>query len=215
MVPFPKLSIGQRLEIEVVRRHTPVFPSHLVLLQLGISQRRLSVGVRSGGQPLRWTMREDDRFEVAEEADGLLVEASELPRRVVPRFSGAARSAAPTLRIAWDAEPSWESVGRWYTSLTAEVERGHPTVSDLARQVAGGLGDPMARLEALSAWVKRNIRYEAVEVGIGGWVPTPAHQVLARGWGDCKDMSELLAESRLARRSLRLDCTAGESPPED
>ncbi len=31
-------------------------------------------------------------------------------------------------------------------------------------------------------------------IGAGGWVPAPAHEVLARGWGDCKEKSNLLVE---------------------
>ena len=51
-----------------------------------------------------------------------------------------------------------------------------------------------ARLEALVTFVRAKIRYVAVEVGVGGYRPTPSAETLDRLWGDCKDKSVLLID---------------------
>lgn len=40
-------------------------------------------------------------------------------------------------------------------------------------------------------WVTQDIRYVAVELGIGGYQPRPAAEVLRSGFGDCKDKTTL------------------------
>ena len=38
----------------------------------------------------------------------------------------------------------------------------------------------------------RNTRYVALEFGIHGWKPYRAHEVVSRGFGDCKDKGSLI-----------------------
>ena len=54
--------------------------------------------------------------------------------------------------------------------------------------------EPRQRLEALLAFLRRDVRYVAVEIGIGGYQPSPPDAVLARRWGDCKDKALLLID---------------------
>ena len=48
------------------------------------------------------------------------------------------------------------------------------------------------KARALYDWVSRNIRYVAVYLGSGGYVPHSADEVLANEYGDCKDHVVLL-----------------------
>ncbi|MFY9820849.1 MAG: hypothetical protein WAM82_05670, partial [Thermoanaerobaculia bacterium] len=50
------------------------------------------------------------------------------------------------------------------------------------------------RLETLVDFARRQVRYVAVEVGIGGYRPAPPQQVMERLWGDCKDKALLLTD---------------------
>lgn len=195
VIPFPGLSLGQHLVIEYVRRHRPYFPNHRVILAMDQPQQRLSVTVRGGGGHLRWRLdRADDSIAVEREQPELVLVGRDVPRWDPLVDEPDADCARPVLKLAWDDGGSWQDVGRWYRRLVAEVPRARPAVLERARAVTVGLDDPRRRLEALATEVRRMIRYEAVEVGPGGWIPTPADETLRRGWGDCKDMSELLAE---------------------
>lgn len=48
------------------------------------------------------------------------------------------------------------------------------------------------RAAKLYAWTRDSIRYCAVEIGMGGWIPHAASDVEAARYGDCKDKANLL-----------------------
>ena len=48
-------------------------------------------------------------------------------------------------------------------------------------------------MKALANYMQRNIRYVAIEVGIGGLQPHRAADVFAHQYGDCKDKATLLS----------------------
>jgi hypothetical protein len=68
-------------------------------------------------------------------------------------------------------------------------ERSVPTdeVQDLARQITRGLEAPRDKAQAVHEWIRRNLRYVAIFVGVGGWEPNDTATILRRRWGDCKD----------------------------
>lgn len=196
VVPFPALDVGQRLAIQVVRRIEPLFPGWQVLLDAGDPQERVEVRVRGGGDHLRWELRDPaEQFAVERRDDArVVVVGRDVPRRESPAYAGDADWVRPSLRLAWGPDATWSDVAAWYHDLVAGLPRGDGAVRALAERHTAGVESPRERLEALAHHVQRTIRYEAVAIGPGGWIPTPAHDTLARGWGDCKDMSELLAE---------------------
>ena len=56
-----------------------------------------------------------------------------------------------------------------------------------------GKTDDMAKVKALYDYVSRNIRYVSLSFGLGRMQPHAASEVLANGYGDCKDKNTLLA----------------------
>ena len=70
-----------------------------------------------------------------------------------------------------------------------------PSVHALAEQVTAGLpDDPRRRAQRLYAWVRDHVSYCAIEIGIGGWRPHAADEVLRVHYGDCKDKANLLRD---------------------
>ena len=47
-------------------------------------------------------------------------------------------------------------------------------------------------MRAIAHFVQHDIRYVAIELGIGGWQPHPAAEVFAHRYGDCKDKALLM-----------------------
>ena len=47
-------------------------------------------------------------------------------------------------------------------------------------------------MQAIAAFVQDNIRYVAINLGIGGYQPHPAPEVFAHRYGDCKDKATLV-----------------------
>jgi len=95
-------------------------------------------------------------------------------------------------RLAITSFPDWPSVGAAYEARAAGQAKVTPTVQRRADEITAGITDPYARAAALYDWVSRNIRYVSVDIGDSGYVPNPADDILAAGYGDCKDHVTLL-----------------------
>ena len=68
-----------------------------------------------------------------------------------------------------------------------------PRVKAEADALVKGKTDDMAKVKALYDYVSRNIRYVSLSFGLGRIQPHAASEVLANGYGDCKDKNTLLA----------------------
>jgi hypothetical protein len=67
-------------------------------------------------------------------------------------------------------------------------------VAAKARELVAGVDDKRRRIAALADFARRQVRYVAVEVGIGGYRPHTPQQVMEQLWGDCKDKALLLVD---------------------
>jgi hypothetical protein len=87
---------------------------------------------------------------------------------------------------------NWAGMGKWYTNLIG----GRVEASAEIKQQVGALTaskiSTLQNMQALATFVQRDIRYVAIELGIGGWQPHPAADVYAHRYGDCKDKANLL-----------------------
>ena len=61
-------------------------------------------------------------------------------------------------------------------------------VRALARSIVGDRTSDEDKARAVHDWIRANVRYVAVFLGVGGFVPNPLPQVLRNRFGDCKDM---------------------------
>lgn len=114
------------------------------------------------------------------------------------------RPAQPTLsrRLAIGLYPagqetrtvgSWEAIGRWENQLTVEQKKPSPGITSKARELVAGKTDFDGKARALTSFLQKDIRYVAIEVGIGGWQPHAAADVYRARYGDCKDKATLLS----------------------
>jgi len=82
----------------------------------------------------------------------------------------------------------------WYQKFLSMVETEDSdrelslTVDNLVRDKT----DELQKVKAIYHWVQENIKYIALEDGLGGFVPRHSNTVFQRRYGDCKDMSNLL-----------------------
>jgi hypothetical protein len=67
-----------------------------------------------------------------------------------------------------------------------------PAIATLAKELTAKASDDHAKVRILYNWVSQNIRYVAVYVAEGGFVPHPAQSILDNRYGDCKDHVTLL-----------------------
>jgi tetratricopeptide (TPR) repeat protein/transglutaminase-like putative cysteine protease len=88
---------------------------------------------------------------------------------------------------------SWQQLGDWYAGL--EKDRRQPTdaIKTKASQLVEGKTTDMDKVQALYDYVSRDFRYVSLSFGLGRYQPHGASEVLANGYGDCKDKNTLLA----------------------
>jgi hypothetical protein len=92
---------------------------------------------------------------------------------------------------------SWNGLGRWYSGLTAGRRAPTPEIAEMVRQLTAGKDTFDGKLRALAGFLQSDIRYVAVEIGIGGYQPHPASDVFHYRYGDCKDKATLLSSMLL------------------
>jgi hypothetical protein len=99
--------------------------------------------------------------------------------------------AGPGLGVATDG--TWQSIGEWYSHLAKDRLAATPEITAKAQELVAGKTDLYDRMDAVGQFVQDNIRYVAIEVGVGGYQPHAAGDVFHNRYGDCKDKATLLS----------------------
>lgn len=144
----------------------------------------------SGPEPMHsgstWSFEQRDLVPERGETMG------ESPSDLGPRLAVALQ---PPDRVvtATPAFADWDALGRWYQELSKGRETATPEIQSAANGLLAKTGPaPLDRIRAASLFVRDRVRYLAREVGIGGYQPHRASQVLSELYGDCKDKGTLL-----------------------
>lgn len=91
----------------------------------------------------------------------------------------------------WSSAQSWQQVAAWAAPLYQPPARLPPSLQKEVDRIAATHSSPEQRLLAAMRFVQSEVRYLAVALGSGSYVPTPPAQVLQRRFGDCKDKTLL------------------------
>jgi hypothetical protein len=91
---------------------------------------------------------------------------------------------------------SWADVGTWYWNLSSPKAATSPELEAKVKELTAGASDTWAKMKAIGAFAQRTVRYVAIEIGIGGYQPHSAPDILANSYGDCKDKA-ILARTML------------------
>ncbi len=194
-VTFPAVPVGSVLALDYEVRERPYFPAGQ--LSLGSSEpiESLRVAVHGGGAGWRYHMDGTmPGITVQESPGGVTVTGAKLPGLNPPDKAPGLAAEGAMLRYAWGDAGGWDGVGRWFEGLLTPVPRGAEPVRAKARELVAGVADKKRRIEVLTDFARRQVRYVAVEVGIGGYRPHTPQQVMERLWGDCKDKALLLVD---------------------
>lgn len=89
-------------------------------------------------------------------------------------------------------EGTWQSIGEWYQTLAQDRLVATPEIAAKAKALVGDQTDFYDKTEAIGEFVQKQVRYFAIEMGIGGYRPHPAGDIFHNRYGDCKDKATLL-----------------------
>ncbi|MFZ0634642.1 MAG: DUF3857 domain-containing protein, partial [Candidatus Acidiferrales bacterium] len=87
---------------------------------------------------------------------------------------------------------SWKEFGLWDNRLTAGRRDDSPEIEAKVKELTASATTPFDKMRAITVWMQTQIRYYAIEIGVGGYQPHTASSVFAHGFGDCKDKATLL-----------------------
>ncbi|HTS04271.1 MAG TPA: DUF3857 and transglutaminase domain-containing protein [Candidatus Eisenbacteria bacterium] len=114
----------------------------------------------------------------------------------MPAFRGIAGQLVITLFPAGGKAPSgfaeWQDLGKWVNALLAGRGDASPEIKQQVASLTAGKSTQLEKMQAIAHFVQHEIRYVAIELGIGGWQPHPAAEVYAHRYGDCKDKALLM-----------------------
>jgi transglutaminase-like putative cysteine protease len=109
--------------------------------------------------------------------------ALSLAGRMTVRFGPS--SAAP--------KDGWQGIGEWYEGLSHDRLTAIPEMVTKARELTAGKTDFYDKTEAIAEFIQKDVRYFAIEMGIGGYQPHFAADIYRNRYGDCKDKATLLS----------------------
>ena len=200
-VSVPSLRPGDVLEYEVVRTITnPLAPNQfwtsfnfaetgVVLdeqLEINVPKaRHITMKAKPGYDPK--ITDEGDRRIYRWTHSHLKDEASNGKRQRSPKDA----DQIPSVQLT--TFESWEEVGAWYAFLEHSRRQPDDAIKAKAAELVQGKADDMEKVKALYDYVSRNVRYVSLSFGLGRIQPHAASEVLANGYGDCKDKNTLLA----------------------
>ena len=132
----------------------------------------------------RWQWTVSDVKAIREEADMPPVEG--VAGQMVVSFF-------PTGGPAANGFSTWQQMGTWYRNLTNGRRDASPEIKQTVTSLTASAKTPLEKMRAVAAFVQSDIRYVAIELGIGGLQPHPAAEVFGHRYGDCKDKATLMA----------------------
>jgi transglutaminase-like putative cysteine protease len=174
----------------IVQKTVPVREAHYTLqLPQGWEYKAVwlnhaeVVPTSSGNNQFQWTVRDLPGIKHEHRMPPYLAVATQMIIHIYPPSgSGAIKSFA-----------TWNDMGKWYGDLWKSRGSDNPQIRQKVAELTKSSPSKLAQMRALAGFIQDDIRYVAIELGIGGWQPHMAEDVFVHKYGDCKDKSNLLS----------------------
>jgi hypothetical protein len=115
---------------------------------------------------------------------------------LMPPFGGVAGQMVVTFfssgRPALNTNADWDAMGKWYFHLVGERVDASPEIKQQVAALTASKASSLQKMQAIADFVQHDIRYVAIELGIGGFQPHAAPDIYSHRYGDCKDKATLV-----------------------
>jgi hypothetical protein len=95
-------------------------------------------------------------------------------------------------RPSLNANTDWDMMGKWYSNLVGQRVDASAEIKQQVAKLTVSKTSPLQKMQAIADFVQHDIRYVAIELGIGGFQPHSAPDVFSHHYGDCKDKATLV-----------------------
>ena len=83
----------------------------------------------------------------------------------------------------------------WYVTLINQVKCDNKVeLQSIVDEIISPDDTELEKVKKVFQWVQGNVKYIAIEDGLGGFIPRDPSLVMSRRYGDCKDMSTLIVQ---------------------
>ena len=90
------------------------------------------------------------------------------------------------------ADNQWRELGLWEERLEEHRADPTPEITAKTQELIAGAPDLYTKLNRITDYIQKNVRYFVVIRGIGGWQAHYAGDIFRNRYGDCKDKTTLL-----------------------
>jgi hypothetical protein len=87
---------------------------------------------------------------------------------------------------------NWEDMGNWQAGLVRGRRDSSPEIKQKVALLTPAGASQLEKMQAIGKFVQHDIRYVAIELGIGGYQPHAARDIFGHRYGDCKDKATLV-----------------------
>jgi len=112
-----------------------------------------------------------------------------IPRIKGERFASDSNGVRMTIMIG--SPITWAKIASWYATNAKDRYTVTPAVAAKLADVVKGASTREDSIRAIHRWIAQDIRYVSIALGIGGYQPRTPDEVVATGYGDCKDKATL------------------------
>jgi Domain of Unknown Function with PDB structure (DUF3857)/Transglutaminase-like superfamily len=88
---------------------------------------------------------------------------------------------------------NWNDMALWEAGLVRGRRDSSPEIKQKVAALTTSETSPTRKMAVLGKFVQDDIRYVAIELGIGGWQPHAANDIFSHHFGDCKDKATLMS----------------------
>jgi hypothetical protein len=137
---------------------------------------------QAGGNQWNWTINDLEGIRLENEMPPIRGIAAQM---IVSFFPPGGRLA--------NEFSDWRTMGDWYRNLTRDRRDASSGISQKVAALTAADSNLIDKMRALADFLQHNIRYVAIELGIGGLQPHSASETFANQYGDCKDKATLMS----------------------
>nr|WP_295871146.1 DUF3857 domain-containing protein [uncultured Chitinophaga sp.] len=87
---------------------------------------------------------------------------------------------------------TWEGLGKFGYTINAGRDELPDNIKQKVHELIAGQSSKAQQIQTLYKWLQQNYRYISIQLGIGGLQTFDAKTVAAKGYGDCKALSNYM-----------------------
>lgn len=208
-----------------VRRHTLVDQTHWFFQEdIPVSEARFTLQLPAGWEYKASWANQSARQPVQLGPNRWLWTCADLPGISEEKRRPADEALAGHMELAFYPPAggttlgTWQAIGDWYYHLTDGRRSNTPEIAAKVQQLTAKAKTFDDKIVALASFIQSEVRYVAIEIGIGGYQPHPSPDIYRSRYGDCKDkvtlLSTMLTDTGIGSEYVLVDTDHGVVKPD-